>query len=417
MVLLGIAALVAVGVGSALLLARGERVSSIRLRPEPFVRRVTAEGNLQAVRSTPISAPNDADGPLKIAWIADDGAPLRKGDPIVRFDPTDLERQLETGRLDRKSAEQKIGQASAEASATRTRREADLGVVRKELDAAADGAAAEGSEVFSRNERIERELDRGLAKVRLDAAERQAKVEIELGNAEKGLAEIERKKAQIQIDRAEKGLSSLVVAAPHDGILVLGRDWRGEIRRVGDTVWPGFPLAQIPDLATLEAEVYVLEADAGGLAAGQNAAVTVESRPGRPLAGRVRRVEPLAKPRFRGSPVQYFAATLDIAATEKGLKPGQRIVATLDLEKSDRALVLPRQAIFEEGGKSWVHRKEGNGFRRVRVRIGGTSFGRVRIQSGLLSGDEIALANPEAAEGEAKTKGSTTPSPAAGAGP
>ena len=37
----------------------------------------------------------------------------------------------------------------------------------------------------------------------------------------------------IAIDRASKGLDALEIRAPHDGILVYKRDWRGDITRVG----------------------------------------------------------------------------------------------------------------------------------------------------------------------------------------
>ncbi len=58
----------------------------------------------------------------------------------------------------------------------------------------------------------------------------------------------------------------------------------------------------------MEAEVFVLEADAGGLAVGQPAEVViVEARPERDVHRRRSTTSTtLAKPRIRGVPVQYF---------------------------------------------------------------------------------------------------------------
>ena len=81
-------------------------------------------------------------------------------------------------------------------------------------------------------------------------------------------------------------------------MLILKRNWRGDTTRVGDNVWNGQPLAEIPDLSTMEAEVYVLEADAGGLKAGKPATVAVESAPGVTYPARIQRVDALAKPRI-----------------------------------------------------------------------------------------------------------------------
>src|SRR5206468_11659046 len=112
-------------------------------------------------------------------------------------------------------------------------------------------------------------------------------------------------KAGIAIDRASKGLEALEIRAPHDGILVYKRDWRGDITKVGDTVWPGEPVAEIPELKTMQARVYVLEADAGGLAPGQTAKVVVEAHPRIAYGAKVKKVDTLAKRRTGWIPVQY----------------------------------------------------------------------------------------------------------------
>ena len=59
----------------------------------------------------------------------------------------------------------------------------------------------------------------------------------------------------------------------------------------------------------MQAEVYVLEADAGGLLPGQTATVTVESAPGVTCPARIARVDALAKPRILGSPGAVLRAS------------------------------------------------------------------------------------------------------------
>jgi len=187
------------------------------------------------------------------------------------------------------------------------------------------------------------------------------------------------------------------VSAPHEGVLVLKRSWRGEPVRVGDTVWDNQMLAEIPDLARMQAEVYVLEADAGGLAPGKPATVTLESLPGVEHAASIARVDSLARPRFRGSPVQFFGVTLTLDRTDPDvMKPGQRVRALLRLDGRAQALTVPRQAVFERDGKTVVYRKGrgGAGFEPATVTLGPSGAGRVVIESGLAPGDVVALADP-----------------------
>ena len=107
---------------------------------------------------------------------------------------------------------------------------------------------------------------------------------------------IESKKADLKIRNAQQGLHALELRAPYDGILVLQRDWRGDLPRVGATVWQGSPIGEIPDLKAMKAEVFVLEADAAGLAVGQKARVALESNSVVTYGGKISQIDKLARP-------------------------------------------------------------------------------------------------------------------------
>jgi hypothetical protein len=157
-------------------------------------------------------------------------------------------------------------------------------------------------------------------------------------------------------------MAALEVRAPLDGIVVLQRDWKGDTPQIGKTVWSGYPLA---------------------------------------------------KPRIRGIPVQYFAATLDLGKQDPDtMKPGQRVVAVLDLGEEKSVLSVPRQAVFEKDGRKVVYRKAGRGFAPVEVTLGASAFGRVISTTGLAEGDVIALSDPE--EKPKKPEGGSGAAPVAG---
>jgi HlyD family secretion protein len=200
----------------------------------------------------------------------------------------------------------------------------------------------------------------------------------------------------MKIDLAQRGLDSLELRAPHAGIVVLHRGgWEGETLRVGDAVFPGFPIATIPDLSEMEAEVFVLEADAGGLAEGQRATVVIEAHPEFIFAAHVKSVEPLAQPRRRNSPVQYFRTVLELESTEPGImKPGQTVRAEIVLSEHESAITIPRQALVDDDGHTVVYRRTGTGFEPVEITVGAVGLGRVVVQDGLDNGDEIALRDP-----------------------
>src|SRR5690606_4750323 len=122
--------------------------------------------------------------------------------------------------------------------------------------------------ILSRNEIIETRIDVELAQAKADHARQVKKVEAEVSRSQREVHGITRKHAKSEVERAEQGLARLEITAPHAGILVLERDWRGQTLRVGDTTWPGQEVAEIPLVAEMEAEVFVLEADAGDVVEG-----------------------------------------------------------------------------------------------------------------------------------------------------
>jgi hypothetical protein len=184
------------------------------------------------------------------------------------------------------------------------------------------------------------------------------------------------------------------VTAPNSGVFVLQRHWNGEPLRVGDTVWSGQTLAELPHVDALQAEVFVLEADAGSLAVGLAAEVIVEAQPGHTWGAKVQRVDTLAQPRHPEVPVHYFGVTLALDETDTELmRVGQRVRATVRIERP-AAIVVPRQAVFDREGKTVVYRRSGAGFDPVEITLGPASAGRVVVESGLAEGDEIALRDP-----------------------
>lgn len=361
---------------------------------QDFERRVVADGHLSAVKATPLAPDPTIRAPLRIAWMVPDGSRVSAGDPVVRFDATEMESRLEDARLELTKTELKMGKegVQSESEIANLRRDEKLAALELE---SSEQFQKKDELIYSRQEIIEAEIDRALTVHKREHAEQLREAREEMSVAELEILRIEKRRAREKIEEAEHQLTSLEIVAPHDGLVVFERDWRGNLPRVGDQVFGGNTLAEIPDLSEMQAEVYVLEADAGGLEVGKPAQIRLEAHPEKIFAAVVERVDALAKPRLRESPVQYFSVTLDLEQTDsERMKPGQRVRATLLLERREDVLVVPRQAVFEREGRKVVFRKDGDEFEPVEVTLGAIGLGRVVVESGLSEGDVVTLADP-----------------------
>ena len=128
-------------------------------------------------------------------------------------------------------------------------------------------------------------------------------------------------KARRDLEAAEKSLVGTSLMAPKSGIFLAGNFWRwgpeGPRKlQPGDTVWPNFPVASIPDPSEMEVSATLSEVDHGRVAAGMKARCLLDTYPERVFEGRIEQVgsggrgsavppacPPVARPVFRcGSP-------------------------------------------------------------------------------------------------------------------
>lgn len=371
-----------------------EQVPTYRVELQPFSQKVTAEGVLAAEQVTTVNVPAEVERSVRLAWIAEDGAVVEADQLVARFDAGEMQRQLAEGESELETSDHKSTKARVDSGVKVAAADTAYEIAGLDLELAQQ-FQMDDREVYSKQEILEDVIDEELAIERQEHATAKRQMQRQLGQSELDLLAIDRRQARHKIDLAERGLESLEVRAPHAGILTLKRNWRGDPPQVGSELWKGQPLAEIPDLDSMKAEVFVLEADAGGLEVGKTATVVIEAHPDHSFEAEIERVDSVAQPRHRGSPVQYFGVQLKLSETDPAImKPGQRVRARINLTDLDEALVLPRQAVFLEDGKSWAWVRQGAGFEKRQVEIAASSMGLLALESGLESGDEVALRAP-----------------------
>src|SRR5688572_31087041 len=82
-------------------------------------------------------------------------------------------------------------------------------------------------------------------------------------------------KARRDVDAVEKTMTSMSVRAPRSGVFLVSNFWQwgpeGPRKlQPGDTVWPGYGVASIPDPSAMEVAATLSEVDHGQVAAGMD---------------------------------------------------------------------------------------------------------------------------------------------------
>ena len=104
----------------------------VEVKKADLVLSVELEGELAAVRSTEIGVPPVSEVDFKIAFLAPEGQPVKKGDRVLKLDTEMLERQLAEKRAELAEAQKKVEQ-----------KEIDLGMKLLDLEQQAAQARAD----------------------------------------------------------------------------------------------------------------------------------------------------------------------------------------------------------------------------------------------------------------------------------
>jgi HlyD family secretion protein len=313
---------------------------------------LTASGYVVARREAVVSS--KIQGRLSDLRV-EEGSEVKKGDVLARLESNDYEATVERAR------------------AAVQRAEADLAEQQRQLRVATELAK---ESVLSEDER--------------DAARSRVRI------ADASLAQ-----AKADLSYAEAQLQNTVIRAPFAGVVVK------KMAEVGESVAPIPPgvnistssgaIVALADLATLEVEADVAEANVAKVRSGQPAEVTVEAIPDRRYKAVLRQVIPTAD-RTKAT-VMVKVTILD---KDDNLKPEMSAKVTfLEPEKEepkDAAALAPvvlvsREAVVTRGGKQTVFLvRQGRAEARA-IELGTERQGQVVVRGGL-AGGEILVARP-----------------------
>lgn len=387
--------------------------------------KVLTKGQLKSTETRLLTAPPVGGGTLQIVQLERTGTHVRTGEVVLRFDPSEQEYSMAQNRSDLAQAEEEIAKARADAAVQTSQdqlallknkfavRRAELDVSKNELVSEIDG---------KKNLLALDEAKRALAQLELDIKSHAAANEASIA-----LSEEKRNKARLAMEQAQQNIEKMTVRAPIDGLVVVhgNRDSTGGVffygmtlpdYQVGDQARPGSPIAEVIDLSQLEVSVQANETDRSLLGTDLQAEVSVNAMPGELFPAKVKMIAGATAHEFWDDNAQRtFEVSLQMTHTDPRLRPGYATRVTILGSQLPGVLSVPREAIFEEGGKSVVYLKKGSSFERQEVKVRAFTEGRAVIE-GLPVGSQVALVNPEKRNNQKKDNSGNGPVLTAGAG-
>ncbi|MBX6365981.1 MAG: efflux RND transporter periplasmic adaptor subunit [Gemmatimonadetes bacterium] len=254
----GIGLVVVVGAGAGVgMSARGRAAVPVRIEAaakRDLVAYVTASGWIRPHRKVDVQS--DIMGRV-IDLRVKEGDAVKRGDILLRIDPTQYEAAVARARAAvsealARAAQARANQIQAQRNYERSR------------------------EIYARDSML-------VSKQALEDAQTQARVQAELAAA----ADYGVEQARAALREAEDQLAKTVIRSPMDGVVTRLQVEEGETAIVGTMNNPGSLLLTISDLSNMEAVVRVDETDVPQLHIGDTASVSIDAFPHQKFRGRV----------------------------------------------------------------------------------------------------------------------------------
>ncbi|HMG33807.1 MAG TPA: efflux RND transporter periplasmic adaptor subunit [Blastocatellia bacterium] len=353
---------------------------------------VTASGTLRATSSRSFAGPPSFGDywQFQIVSMAPEGQAVKNGDLIIKFDSQKANQDLMTFQNELDQATKELERAKVQ-----------IDLEEKEIE-------GKLSEAENRREKLR--LKQGMSptvekatKIELDALEyEQANREVALlkerlewhkKSSEANYRVIESKKvrAENKLKELQRGIDNFSAKADRDGVLIYKTRWNGERFQVGESVWSGQPIAEIPDLNTIVAEALVPEVDIGKVKIDQRAEVSIDAFPGKTYEGTVKNIGTLVRPKSWDIPNKVLEVRIALDHLDTSvMRPAMSINVKIETDRAEDQIAVPLRSVVTTSDGSFVKTKSQNGWIPRAVKLGRSNGRDVAIVEGLSAGERIA---------------------------
>jgi multidrug efflux pump subunit AcrA (membrane-fusion protein) len=373
---------------------RRGREATVTVARRDFVRAVRLSGTVEAVQSTTVAAPR-LSGPntssLVITRLIRPGTMVRPGDLLVEFDrqlqiQAALDRRAELNDLD-----QQIRRKEAEARAARARDDSEL----QQADSALGRAKLEmlKNDMIPKIQAEKNAQALEQAEARLKQLRTTYDLKRRAAEADLRILHIRRDKAENAMRQAETNASRMEVHSPIAGLAVLRTVWKtnnmAEIQE-GEEIRAGVPVVDIVNPELMRVRARVNQADINELRTGQPVRVGLDAYPDLSFGGRISQISPLAVTSTLSPKVRNFIVIVEVQGSHPNLMPDLTASLDVELAREPRALVVPRDAIRQDGDRAVVRVVTGGRAEERTVTVGSMNRHEAVVTSGVDEGAVLA---------------------------
>src|SRR5205814_7571328 len=156
----------------------------------------------------------------------------------------------------------------------------------------------------------------------------------------------QRDQAKADVELTKKRLAQMEIPAPLSGVVVFVSNYnQGPLNakpfKVGDNVYSGMNLAEIPDMSSLAMDAKVEEIDRGRVAVGKDVQVRVDALPELLIRAKITQISPLAELSNDYPPTRRFRGYAALQTPDPRLRTGMNGGMDIVIDRIPKAISIP----------------------------------------------------------------------------
>jgi multidrug efflux pump subunit AcrA (membrane-fusion protein) len=351
---------------------------------------LTIDGLVEPVQSTTFGCPRNSDG--YITYIIEDGAYVKDSEVVCIIDDKDLKQRYDESLVNLETAKAELNKTKANLDLQYALMEAQV----KNNAAETDIANLDSAQIkyLSPVQRKIKELELEIVSIEKHKLEKKLKSLAIINQSELKKTEFQIQRLTNDIKSSKEQLDGLVVRSTRSGMASRAMHYSGRKVQIGDNVWNGMAVVNIPDLTKMKVKIIASENDCKRIDENDAVEYIFDAMPKNKAWGKIVKKSPVGQPVKQNSKVKIFEieASIDTAKMLPG--PDLTTKCKVILKRIKDTIVIPQITIFEQDSMKVVYVKKSDKYEMRQIITGSSSQNRAVVVAGLHEKEKISFIKP-----------------------
>lgn len=329
---------------------------------------------------------------MKITGLLEHGTIVHAGDSVLQFDPSEInkfiigqETELEKQKANLEKKIVEISNRKSELNSNLLSEQASYDLKMLELETV---------KFESEKAKTVKQLEFEQAKIRLNKTKKSVEYNEIISRNDYNIQKIRVERLKKEIQNAYGVLDQLTIRTTIPGIFQIAKKRRSrELLKIGDEVWAGTKLGNVPDLTWMKVNTYVNEADFFKLHVGQKVNVKLDALNNVSFEGEISHMSKLCRNLERDSRQKVFDIEVKMIDSDERLKPGMTVSCEYIVAKLDDVFYVPLNCLEQGKTGNFIYIRDDGNTIKTSVKVGPSNNSHIVIDGNLKKGQRILPLN------------------------